>query len=217
MKTFDLAAMAQAAERILVPKSLDATVGVDMFTERTGIEIPGDLRQKMISRAGGRLFRMVSGRDIPGQLIAGWGDVGIASTELVMEYGNLRQLTSMRLAGPICRYSVLALPNEAARIRDDLTRGSRYPIPTRKIPATFPRYLDQIAATRDLPLMALDVPISGQGEATMEASGVGAMAERVVSGNTAARMGAEEVFILADIYPELVIRRQDADAYQSAA
>lgn len=196
--------IAQSAERILVPKSLDANLGVEMFAELTGIEIPTDLREKMISRSEGRLFRLVAGRDIPGQLAAGWGDVGIASTELTAEFGDVNRIGAMRIGEAFCRYSVLALEPVAAQIKDDLDRTSRNPIRTWKIPATFPRFLGQIAAARDLPVIAVEVPVSGQGEATMLASGIGAMAERVVTGGTAARLGASEVFKLADIYPELL-------------
>jgi hypothetical protein len=62
-----------------------------------------------------------------------------------------------------------------------------------------------------------DISISGKGEATMRDSGIGAVADRVVSGETARKLGGLEVFELAKIYPEVIFRRQDADAYKPAA
>ncbi len=159
----ELVDIAQSAERILVPKSLDAALGIDTFTELTGIEIPSDLRDKMVSRSQGRSFRLVSGRDIPGQLAADWGDVGIASTELTAEFGDLSRIGAMRIGKAFCRYSIIGLEPKASQIEDDLTRASRYPIRTWTIPATFPRFLGQIAAVRDLPVIAIGVPVSGQG------------------------------------------------------
>lgn len=206
----ELIDIAQSAEYILVPKSLDAIFGVGTFTKMTGIEIPTDLREKMISRSQGRTFRLVPGRDIPSQLAVGWGDVGIASTELTAEYGNMTRIGAFRIGESFCRYSILGIEPKASQIEDDLNRMSRYPIRTWVIPATFPRFLGQIAAARDLPVLALDVPVSGQGEATMLASNMGVMAERVVTGNTATKLNAREVFKLADIYPELLYRKEQS-------
>ena len=204
--------MARSAGRILVPKSRDAVSGVAAFTEATGIEVPGSLWDKEYMKADGRSFRLVPGGDMPGQIEAGWGDVAICSTELVAEAG-LPGIASLRIGSPVCRYSVLALNEVADDWQAFLERTSRYPISPRWLPSSFPRYLGMIAAGRDLPLLPMSVPISGKGEATMRDSGVGAVADRVVSGGTVQKLGGREVYVLADIYPELVVRSQDADAY----
>lgn len=208
--------MAQSSERILVPKSIDAVSGVAAFTIITGIEIPDTLYDKGYVKSGGRSFRLVPGGDMPGQIAAGWGDVAICSTELVAEAGNASVL-GLRLGMSVCRYSVLALDEAADDWRAFLERASRYPIEPRRLPASFPNFLGMIAAGRALPILPLDVPISGKGEATMLDSGIFAVADRVVSGETVRKMGGQEVFWLADIYPELVVRSCDADAYRTRA
>ena len=213
MKPFDLIGMAQSAERILVPKSKDAVSGVTAFSEVTGIEIPSAVWEKEYVTSAGRSFRLVPGADMPGQIVAGWGDIAICSTELVAEAG-LKAVESRRIGAPVCRYSVLALEERADDWQEFLGRSSRYPVLPRQLPGSFPNFLGMIAAGRDLPLLPLGVPISGKGEATMRASGIGAVADRVVSGNTAKKLGGREVFKLADIYPELVMRAVDAVSYE---
>ncbi len=204
--------MAQSATRLLVPKSSDALSSVTAFTKLTGIEVPATLWEKEYVKAGGRSFRLVPGSDMPGQIAAGWGDVAICSTELVAEAG-LPDITSVRIGSALCRYSVLALNETADDWQEFLERTSRYPMPPRCLPASFPRYLGMIAAGRDLPLLPASVPISGKGEATMRDNGIGAVADRIVSGETVRKLGGREVFVLANMYPEIVVRRQDADAY----
>ena len=209
--------IAQSAERILVPKSRDALGGVLAFTAITGIEIPETVWNKEYVVAGGRSFRLVPGADMPSQVGAGWGDVGICSTELVAEAG-ISAVRSLRFGESVCRYSVLALEEKAEDWRAFLTQTSRYVRQPRYLPGSFPNLLGMIAAGRDLPLLPVrGISVSGKGEATMRASGIGAVADRVVSGETARKLGGCEVFELAKIYPELVVRRQDADAYQPAA
>lgn len=209
--------IAGSAERVMVPKSRDALSGVAAFTEVTGIEVPQTVWDEEYVRSGGRTFRLVPGGDMPSQIAAGWGDIAICSTELVAEAG-LAAVTSVRVGESVCRYSVLALAECADDWQAFLGRTSRYPISPRYLPASFPNYLGMIAAGRDLPLVPTSgIAISGKGEATMRDSGIGAVADRVVTGNTARKLGGVEVFELAKIYPEVVMRRQDADAYKSAA
>lgn len=202
--------IALSAERILVPSSKDSGAGIQAFTEVTGIEIPGDVWDKMESTSMGRTFRLAKGSDMPGQLWAGWADIGIASTELQIEFGQDKSDGFVIADKPICRYSVLALEEKASAVRDMLERSPRYPTQLRRIPATFPKTLDIISARLDLPLAALDVPVTGKGEAVMRASGVGMMAERIVTGNSAQKVGAIEVFKLLDLFPMILVRTQGA-------
>ncbi len=178
----------------------------------TDVEVPSSVYEKEFAVSEGRSFRLVPGGDMPAQIAAGWGDVAICSSELVAEAGRCDVLSAC-IGSVTCRYSVLALDEVADDWQRFLERTSRYPVAARRVPASFPRFLSMIAAVKDLPLIPMDVPISGKGEATMRASGVGAVADRVVSGNTARKQGAREVLTLANIYPELVVRRQDANAY----
>lgn len=151
---------------------------------------------------------------MPGQMAAGWGDIAICSTELLEESGLRGAFNAYRIGEPICRYSVLAL-DEVAEDWQRFLEGSsgRYPSKTRVLPATFPRFLGLIAAGRDLPLLKQSVPISGKAEATMRDNGIGAVADRVVTGNTVKKIGGREVYRLANIFTEVIVRKQDAAAY----
>ena len=210
--------MAADAERILVPKSRDATNCVQEFTSQTGIEVPDTVWESEYARSGGRSFRLVPGGDMPGQIAAGWGDLAICSTELVEESGFRTKIDTCRIGAPICGFSVLALEEVADDWQRFLEQGaSRYPTLARELPSTFPRYLGLIAAGKDLPVVPQTVPISGKAEVTMRDNGIGAVTDRIVSGNTVRKIGGREVFRLAIIFTEVIIRRQDAKAYQSAA
>lgn len=213
---FDIAGFAQSAERILVPTSKDSLSGVRAFTELTGVEVPDSLWRDEYVESAGRSFRLVRPVDMPDQVNAGWGDMAISSTELVAE-ADVRSVIGLRYGQTVCRYSVLALEDVAADWQDFLEKSPRYPSIPRVLPASFPKFLGKIASARDLAITPAAVQISGKGEATMRASGVPAVADRVVTGTTAARLGAREVFTLANIYPELVVRRKDAAAYQPQA
>ncbi len=202
--------IAQSAERILVPSSKDSGAGIKAFTNVTGIEIPDDVWDKMESKSLGRRFRLVKGADMPGQLCAGWGDVAVASTELQIEFGQGKTYGINISDKPVCRYSLIALQAMVEQVQDLLERNARYPTALMRIPATFPKTLNYIAVLRDLPFAAMDVPVSGQGEGSMRASGVGVMAERVVTGESANKVGAIEVFKLLDLYPMMLTRLQDA-------
>lgn len=197
-----------------MPKSRDAESGVDAFSAVSGIEVPAKLWEKEYVVSGGRSFRLVPGADMANQIAAGWGDIAICSTELVAE-ANQPSVIGCRIGEMVCRYSVLALDQVADHWRDFLQRSARYPKQVRMLPASFPLYLTQIAIGRDLPLVPMGVQVSGKAEATMFASGVGAVADRIVTGRTVRALGGQEVFELAKIYPELIVRRQDADAYRT--
>ena len=198
----------RSAERILVPTSKDSGAGIRTFMEFTGIEIPDAIWDKEYVESDGRSFRLVRPGDMPSQIAAGWGDVGISSTEMVEE-AQEPEVNGYAIGNVACRYSVLAMREVADEWQDFLVSTSRYPKATRTLPASFPRYLNSIAAVRDLPLVASPVKISGKAEATMRVNGDLAVADRAVTGTTAARMGAKEVYTLAPIFTEIVIRRQD--------
>lgn len=207
-----LYSVAQSAERILVPKSKDALASVALFNEMTGIEVPDWVWRDEYVISGGRSFRLVPGSDMPGQIVAGWGDMAICSTELTIESGLKDKIGEYIVGDSICRFSVLALNEVADNWRQFLKNtSSKYPIAPRDLPSSFPRLLGMIAAARDLPITPMSAPISGKAEATMCASGIGAVADRVVTGETARRLGAQEVFRLADIRTSFVVRRNDAN------
>ena len=203
--------IAKSAERILVPKSRDAASSVLDFTAQTGIEVPNTVWENEYAKSGNRSFRLVPGGDMPGQLVAGWGDIAVCSTELIEESGLRRQFDAYRIGKPICRFSVLALNKVADDWQRFLEQASgRYPSLAREIPSTFPRFLGSIVAGRDLPLKSQYVTISGKAEATMRDNGIGVVADRVVTGNTVRKLGGREVFLLANIFTEIIVRKQDA-------
>ena len=210
--------IAESGARILVPKSKDAMPSVREFASRIGIEVPDSVWEDEYVTSGGNSFRLTPGADMARQIAAGWGDIAICSTELLEESGIRDRLSVSRIGEPICRYSVLALNEVADDWRNFLeSSNGRYPTPPRQLPASFPRYLGLIAAARDLPIVPQDVPISGKAEVSMRDNGIGAVADRIDTGNTVRDRGGQEVFKLANIFTEIIMRRQDAAAYQSAA
>jgi ATP phosphoribosyltransferase len=58
--------------------------------------------------------------------------------------------------------------------------------------------------------VALDVSITGSGEALPGLSGASAVADRVSTGETARQNGLVEIYKLCNLYSEIVVRREDA-------
>lgn len=200
--------LAQSAPRILVPKSKDAIGSVAIFTQVTGIEVPETVWEAGRVLSAGREFRLAAGADMAAQIAGNWADLGIATSEIAVE-NSTSETRAIRISDErICSYSFMALTRFADEARDLVARSGRYPTKPKEIPATFPRYLNFLAAVQDLPLVASPVRVRSQGEYTMEASGIGMMAERVASGRMMRKTGAVEIKELAKIVTEIIVRNE---------
>lgn len=204
-----LRGIAASAERILLPKSNDASDCWEQFTKATGIEIPPFIGRRLITcDKDGRQFIKARGDDMPELVARGLANIAVTTTESRVESGIPQSsLASRRIGGPVCRYSILATEEMVGAVTDLCRRGSRYPITPFSIPATYPNLLNQIAATRDMPVYADPrMRISGSGEAMAVLFGTGLVADRVSSGRTAMENGLLEAVKLCDLYTELIWR-----------
>lgn len=201
----------QSAERLALPKSGDAKAAWTAFMEATNIEIPDFPDGRLWAKSGGRTFWILRGDDVPRAVGEGRVDVGLTTTEACEEFGDVDRILWQRIGEPLCRYSVLTDEERTPVFYDLLAGESRYPKMTREIAATYPRLLNVVAAARDLPLVARSgLRITGSGEAWASLTGDGVVADRVSTGRTAQQNGLTEVFELCQLYPEVVMRRENA-------
>lgn len=201
----------RSEKRFALPKSGDARDAWSAFTELTGIEIPDFPDGRLRVESGGRTFWILRGDDVPGAVAENFADVGLTSTEACVEFGDEERIWWQQIGGPLCRYSVLADAEREPVIRELLDGESRYPKMTREIAATYPGLLNVIAAKRRLSIVARSgLRITGSGEAWASLTGDGVVADRVSTGCTAQQNGLTEVFELCQLYPEVVMRRENA-------
>lgn len=205
-QAIDVAALRETGLRVLVPKSGDARPSATLFTELTGIEVPGSLWENEFEQVGNVSFRLAPGADIPGQLAAGWGDIGISSTELTANSGKSSELSAFRLStAPICWLALIALRDAATEWREFLAIPPDERAAKRTVPTAFPLFVRRIVLAQGLPIDPADVPVRGKAEALLNVGGIRAVADRVVTGTSAKRQGGEIVDVLAPIFPELLV------------
>ena len=209
--------LAENASTILVPKGNDNRNYREAFAETTGMEIPAFTARRFREYAGGRAFYLVKAIDIPalvamrqtrqGIVIPPGDRVGVIGTDVLAE--RPAPISSMRIGGEVCRFSLLAA---AAAPQLDIGDGRR---PSKPVPVTtsYPRLLGQVCAYRDLPFVPVGISPdttaypSGSCEIMPDLIGVDYVADLVASGATALDNDKAEVMRLASIAPELVWRQ----------
>ncbi|MEK7059923.1 MAG: hypothetical protein AAB971_04175 [Patescibacteria group bacterium] len=196
-----------SAERILVSKGSDNLPCVNEFQAISGIEIPTFRGEELKATSQGREFWLVKGRDIPKYLAKKWGDIGIAGTDVYLEYADSRQVDCQSIGQSMYRFSLLAEPQKVSFVEARLNTDGRYPSYPTSIPTGLPKLLMAAAQGQDLPFQPLEMPISDSVEAAIGLSGVGIGADIVFSGETARQNGLLEVFKLRDIYPAIMMGR----------
>ncbi|TAL15254.1 hypothetical protein EPN95_00575 [Patescibacteria group bacterium] len=198
--------LARSAENILIPKGDDNQASVDAFQQLTGIEVPDFSKRELMAKSGGRVFWLMKGKDIPGLIAAGKGDIGMAGTDSRIEY-NLakpedKRVRYQKIGDEMCRFSLLGLAGESEAVLDRLENSRS--LQTVSVVTSRQRLLEYY--TGNLPIIRENVDISGSVEAAMRLVGVPLAADIVDSGETARQNGLVEIFELGKMYPELITR-----------
>lgn len=201
--------LAKSAENILVPKGDDNRACIEAFQTFTDIEIPTFQGRELMARSGGRVFWLMKGKDIPGLVAAGYGDIGMTGTDSRLEY-NWRnsepseKVRYQRIGDEMCRFSLLSLADEAEMMRyrlEDSRTWQLLPVVTSK-----PTLLDYYTGT--LPFVRKDVELNGSVEAALKLVGAALAADIVDTGNTAQENELAEVWTLGTMYPEIVAKAE---------
>ena len=204
--------IAKSAERILIPKGDDNRASVDAFQQFTDIEVPTFRGRELVASAGGRVFWLFKGKDIPGLVARGLADVGVTGSDSILEYeigqkssDNERKIRYESISDEaMCNFSLLALKENANRFRDRLESGKSLVL-LRTITSKR-RLLGNFIGGLPFTMMdALGDDPSGSVEAYMRLVGADLAADVVDSGETARQNGLEAIKELMTIYPELVI------------
>lgn len=200
--------LAKSAENILIPKGDDNRACVEAFQTFTDIEVPTFRGRELMAKSGGKVFWLLKGKDIPGLIASGRGDIGMTGTDSRIEYtwGNLdKRLRSERVGAEMCRFSLLSLQEEADRIQRQLDDSRS--LQTLSVVTSRQRLLEYYLG--NLPIVPADVEVNGSVEAAMQLVGAPLAADIVDSGETARQNGLTEVFELGRVYPEILARISD--------
>lgn len=208
---FDIA----GAERIGVPKGDDRVPCVDAFQEATGIEVPDFRGRELSAISEGREFFLLKGRDIAGFAAAGFIDLGTTGTDSYDCCEKSQDVRCRRIGDAMCQLVLMSLEDSEASVRERLEADARYASALMPVASPLPGYVDGFAASRDLPIKAVDLPagvtVSGSMEImpqVLKGMGVELVADRVDSGETARDNGLVPVMPMMDIYPALVQRME---------
>jgi len=120
-------------------------------------------------------------------------------------------VVARKIGEPMCRFSVLAEKDRVGRAKSVINADPRYARTALTIPTSRPRLLAEICSWRDLGFVPLEEPqVSGSIESMASLTGIGIVADLVRTGKTAYDNRLQEVYSLCDVYPEIVLRAEDA-------
>lgn len=201
--------LATSAENVLIPKGDDNKACIEAFQAFADIEIPTFRGRELVARSGGKVFWLMKGKDIPGLLASGYGDVGVTGTDSRIEYNQNNSepnqaVRYQRIGDEMCRFSLLSLTDEAEMMQYRLENSRSFqllPVVTSK-----PTLLDYY--TGNLPFIRKDVDINGSVEAALKLVGAALAADIVDTGNTARENELTEIWTLGTMYPEIVARAE---------
>lgn len=198
----------ESAERILLPGGREADPCVTALQEKYDIDVPTFKDRCYTANASGKEWRIVKGKDIPELIVIGAGDVGLAGTDVCIEYGR----PGMRywpIGEAMCRFSLLGDPVQVNTLTSRLQAlRSLYDDSPRVWAVTsFPRLLRRAAEVNDLPVSPLGIMVSGKVEGLADIiPGADLEADLVSSGDTFRQNNRVEIMSLRDIFPAVVAR-----------
>lgn len=195
-------------KKILVPAGRDYQHCVDAFRKRFGIDVPEFLSRRLSIESGGRTFIKVKSRDMPGLLDAGFGDVGMAYTDICHE--RLADLPAMGysiIGSPRLQFCLL-IPKE--RYGEIMRRLRDHSLPPVSITTAYPHFLRFCMKEAEKSGPGLNVRASplyptGSMEA-MPSLGVSDIVADAVNTGASAAANSLVPLRLADISPALLYR-----------
>ena len=202
------------AKLILVPKGDDAKPCFQAFETATGIKVPSFEDRKLKAVDGGRTFLKVKGRDIPGFIAAGYGDIGLTGSDSCEDYMSGDNSIAYEPIGPeMCRFVLLATARRAARLYHQLSSGERII----SVATSFPKLVRKCAVDQKLKILPIEIPVSGSVEIMPSLLGVPLVADLVSSGKTAKVNGLVEIRSLLAVYPAIVVKSSASQPDDKAA
>lgn len=201
--------LARSAENILLPKGEYNRGSIEAFQQFTDIEVPAFRGRELMAVSGGRVFWLMKGKDIPGLVAAGKGDVGMTNTDSRIAYNSTnpnldKQVRYQKLGDEMCRFSLLSLVDEVDAMRDRIDNSRSLQlfqtVTSRKPLLNY--------YTGNLPIVGVDIDINGSVEAAMRVIGAPLAADIVDTGETARQNGLAEVITLGAMYSEIVAKAE---------
>lgn len=198
--------------KIGIPSGREKEDCIRAFEDRYGLEVPDSLfSERAASQASqGNVFVKIKSYDGKPWLAAGWLDLAVVPTDVILDTPGYPNLVSERIGAIMCDFSLIARPEavkEAINVLNSDERGFR----VRSIPTSRPNLLNSLSAgALGYPFFAGETVCKGNAEYPL-AEGLATIgADIVQTGNTLKINGLVKVETILPSYPEIVTRREDA-------
>lgn len=194
---------------ILVPKGRDHHGCVSSFAENFSAKVPTFAGRTLSIQNNNKKFIKVRSSDMPSLMEAGFGDIGLAYSDVWEEYSTKNSNLAYEAIGGTHQSFCLLMPEaKAESLTRRLTSFSEPPI---KVMTTYPVLFEKCRRQfqeKDTPLNMVVSPIvvGGCTEA-MVALGAAEVVGDVVNTGETARANNLVSFHLRDIYPGLIYRK----------
>lgn len=194
---------------ILVPKGRDHDGCVSSFSETFSVEVPVFEGRVLSLRQNGKKFTKVRSSDMPVLMEAGFGDIGLAYSDVWEEYAvKDSNLAYERIGGRHQSFCLLLPEAKAESLQQRLASFSDPPV---QVVTTYPVLFNKcLTQSRDkgtpLNMEVSPIAIGGCTEA-MVALGVAEIVADVVNTGETARANNLIPLHLFDIYPGLIYRK----------
>lgn len=194
---------------ILVPKGRDHDGCVSSFSRTFSVDVPVFEGRVLSIQRGGKKFTKVRSSDMPLLMEAGFGDIGLAYSDVWEEYANRDgNLAYERIGGKHQSYCLLLPEAKAELLRQRLVDFSQPPV---QVITTYPILFNKcLGLFRDkgtpLNMEVSPIVIGGCTEA-MVALGAAEVVGDVVNTGETAEANNLIPFHLLDIYPGLIYRK----------
>lgn len=207
LRGFDI----DGAVKIGIPKGDDRNPCVEAFQEATDIEVPDFEGRRLKAVSQGREFFLLKGKDMAGLAAHGIIDLGATGTDSYETGPNYKNIRCQRIGDAMCQLVLMSEASAKESVEARLNADPRYRSAVMPVATPLPEQVNLFAASRDLPLRAVELPsgmtISGSMEIMPELlrdMGAELVADRVESGQTARENGLVRIMPMLDIYPALV-------------
>lgn len=202
-----LEAIIQTSQCILLPSGRDYAHCVDVFESMFHIRVPVFPTRVLCVDEGGRRFVKVKSRDVPKLIHEGFGDVGIAYTDVCEETSMPQSKVKYKKIGDAELRLSLLIPRE--RKKDFNARLSSQHQEALTVATPYPNLLNNYLQTeegRRLNVVVSPFIPTGSAEAMISLGVADVVADVVRTGGTA-RANNLEAIPLTDISPAIVYRK----------
>lgn len=194
---------------ILLPSGRDYNHCADILHDAFGVFVPEFPERTLIAKTAGRMFIKVKSRDVPMLIEHGYGDVGLAYTDICQEKIAADSSIAYEIIGEsLLKFCLLFPEANVKSLEERLGAPELAPV---VVATSYPTVLKNCIAQalgegRNLNIVISPITPSGSVE-SMVALGLADVAADVVNTGVTAAANSLQPFPLMNIYPALVYRK----------